>query len=470
MAKASASSRKSKRLTEAVESLQYAAIRAIKEGNEATARSTLEEKAKVTEALQKSRNRAEANQALAARLERLIGLKQTELIALLSASGKLQPVDSRTRIIVPDGHPDASIDMGDDGNSDIREPGQRQLEAGRSNPVHEVSDGTSSGGSRSTHLHDAASSGQWGSSDDASASQSRRGWSGNESAPDAGGGRDSQTSSRSADLERRERWRSERDIDAAFLEMERQSLEALLSATPSARGPEPSTAAPSAGDAATSSPASSAGPQQQLLPQWWLSGEQLLDKRAEQTDSESGYKAGVRASALLARIVNGRVRGRDPKAADLSMLAVLSMRAHAAGVRVKAPSDLTSNVKQSIFRNALSCANAALQRGETLLQVDDWEEVPEAARENEARAQALANQHAAVYLVALATVLHLDSQQAAVMASAAVAATTRQVLLEAVVGVRQAGEERVAEGQRSMARLRTVLDRVAPPAGLSDSG
>jgi len=68
-----------------VQTLYDSAYKAMRMGDEATAKTLLQEKATVTIALTKAESRVEANSMLAAKLDRIIGVRQTKLVRLYSA-------------------------------------------------------------------------------------------------------------------------------------------------------------------------------------------------------------------------------------------------------------------------------------------------------------------------------------------------------------------------------------------------
>lgn len=78
-------SKRSRRLLTRVQSLYDSAYKAMRSGDEANARTLLQEKATVSIALTKAESRVEANSMLAAKLDRIIGVRQTKLVRLYSA-------------------------------------------------------------------------------------------------------------------------------------------------------------------------------------------------------------------------------------------------------------------------------------------------------------------------------------------------------------------------------------------------
>ncbi|GMH37122.1 hypothetical protein BSKO_04995 [Bryopsis sp. KO-2023] len=86
--KADEHSRRSRRLTEAIQNMYEAAFGAVKEGNEGDAARLLRDKTNVMSALEAARSRAEANAALAAKLEHVIGDKQMNLLEMIQKAGK----------------------------------------------------------------------------------------------------------------------------------------------------------------------------------------------------------------------------------------------------------------------------------------------------------------------------------------------------------------------------------------------
>eukprot|EP01025_Chloroclados_australasicus_P024635 TRINITY_DN24693_c0_g2_i2.p1 TRINITY_DN24693_c0_g2~~TRINITY_DN24693_c0_g2_i2.p1 ORF type:complete len:455 (-),score=42.31 TRINITY_DN24693_c0_g2_i2:61-1338(-) len=89
-----------KRLAEQIGRLNLTAMEEVKQGKELQARKTLEEKHHLQNKYDRLQAKSETNYALAAKLEEIIGKKQTELIALMSKAGTLEfPSTEEPRIM-----------------------------------------------------------------------------------------------------------------------------------------------------------------------------------------------------------------------------------------------------------------------------------------------------------------------------------------------------------------------------------
>ncbi|KAL0026567.1 hypothetical protein WJX77_006927 [Trebouxia sp. C0004] len=427
---------KSQRLAEAIENLQAGALRAMRQQDEAAARELLQEKTTVTTALQKSKDRAALNFTLAEKLNKLIGAKQTELIALLHQSGSLHRLSQKPFSVDPAG----MVSMDD-------------TQAGPS--------GTFAG------------------------SQSDQ-----DSQP---GGRPSSSPPPGYDpaLLTSQDYQSEEEVDTKFLELERQTLESMMEAsrlhTEHATNTEEqdqqrissgSSASSSGSDAGIGSHSSTSSRAGTSHANWWHDAGtnlQQVQQRTGPLESHQAHEMAKDVTTLLTRIVNARVmRGLDPKATQLVDLAVFQVGVAASGdpaVRIAPPrTDFSINIRQRLFRDATAIAFEACSLSAAGEVTEAWQELASNWAEKQATDSAVAHSPdvtgrlAQMFLRSLAELFKLEQKEVEHIVHAAVAAHTRAKLLDAVAVVKQAEPPAKADvALEKMRHLAAVVDTFPLP-------
>ncbi|KAA6423712.1 MAG: hypothetical protein FRX49_06283 [Trebouxia sp. A1-2] len=424
---------KSQRLAEAIENLQAGALRAMRQRDEAAARELLQEKTIVTTALQKSKDRAALNFALAEKLNKLIGAKQTELIALLHQSGSLQRLSQKPFSVDPAGM--VSMDDTQPGPSGTFEGSQSDQDSER----------------------------------------------GGRLAPSPGYDPAVLTS---------QDYQSEEEIDNKFLELERQTLESMMQASRlqterSTNTQEQDQQRISSGSSASSSGSdagiglhSTSSRARTSRTNWWHDAGTNLQQVQQQTgplESHQAHEMAKDVTTLLTRIVNARVmRGLDPKATQLVDLAVFQVGVAASAdpaVRIAPPrTDFSINIRQRLFRDATAVALEACSLSAAGKVTEAWQELASnwaekrAADSAVARSPDVTGRLAQMFLRSLAELFKLEQTEVERIVHAAVAAHTRAKLLDAVAAVKQAEPPVKADvAIEKMRHLAAVVDSFPPP-------
>lgn len=428
-AKAESVASKGKRLAEAVTNLQNGALQAMKAGDEVAARELLQEKAVVSTALDKAKGRAAVNFSLAEKLNKLIGAKQTELIALLHRTGQQYGLPAKPFSVGPTGSISVDDDNTETAQSDDRRSTEEASTSGREAPQQ----------------------------------------------PSADAGRYRSLAQDSQD------YQAEDNIDNKFLELERQTLESMMQASSMTSDKASGPASHSSADeeqlrAASGEQASTTGTNAEGTG-WWQSATEKLNSLKGDIGSLEAHQAREMAkdvTTILTRIINARVmRGQDPKAAQLIELAQLQVGVQASAdpsVRIANPkTDFSSNIRQRLFRDAVAAAIAACSASSPGGQLPSWQELaakwtsqlPTAATNfSPARNAVLAQ----LFLRSMAQLLKIEFSDANRIVHAAVAAHTRARLLDSLAIIKQAegtSKKDIARGQ--MQQLAAVVDAFPLP-------
>lgn len=380
---------KSKRLAEAIENLQAGALRAMRQSDESAARDLLQEKTIVATALQKSKGRAALNFTLAEKLNKLIGAKQTELIAVLHRSGDLQRLSAKPFSVDPAGT--------------VSTHGDQQASAGLK---HEAKPTASP-----HYTPHVLTSQDYQSEED--------------------------IDTKFLELERQtlESMMQASDLDCQ--QSHQEQVQDRISSGSTASSPH------AAADAATSNSSD----------WWSTASTRLqqVQQQTGPLESHQAHAMAKDVTTLLTRIVNARVmRGLDPKAAQLVDLAVFQVGVSASAdpaVHIAPPrTDFSVNIRQRLFRDATAVALDACSQSAAGKQTTAWHELASNWAEKQGTDAAAActpdvtGKLAQMFLRSLAELFRMDQADAARIVHAAVAAHTRARLLDAVAAVKQADE------------------------------
>lgn len=428
--KAETMATKSQRLGEGIGNLQAGALRAMRQNDEAAARELLQEKTLVAAALQKCKDRAAVNFTLAEKLNKLIGAKQTELIAVLHQAGNLHHLSKKPFSVDPAG----TVSMDGDDHPDS---------VGSSLPAQPTPQGRDSA---------------------------------------------TQTPSYSNPLLNSVDYQSEEDVDTKFLELERQTLESMLQASQLESDQQKREAAQHqqralSGSTASSSSAHAEKDDSNRQTSWWWHAASTYLQQAQQDmgplESHQAHALAKDVTTLLTRIVNARVmHGLDPTATQLVDLAVfhLGVKASAdSAVRIAPPrTDFSINIRQRLFRDATAVALEACALAAAGKQSSAWHELasnwaPKGQSDAASCSPAVTGRLAQMFLRSLAELFKLERADVQRIVHAAVAAHTRAKLLDAVAAVRQAdnaSKARVAIDE--MRHLAAVVDTFPLPAGSAE--
>eukprot|EP01024_Parvocaulis_polyphysoides_P002397 TRINITY_DN10743_c0_g1_i1.p1 TRINITY_DN10743_c0_g1~~TRINITY_DN10743_c0_g1_i1.p1 ORF type:complete len:524 (+),score=68.50 TRINITY_DN10743_c0_g1_i1:87-1574(+) len=361
---AEVSAKRCKRLAEQIGRLNITAMEEVKQGKEQQARKTLEEKCHLQKKYDRLQAKSETNYALAAKLEEIIGQKQTELIAFMSKVGKLEFPSSKT----------------DQKKPDVRQYTEEYPALGKN---FQYSDSTPG-------------------------------------------------------------FQSDKDLEKRFLELERQTLERMLSISQQ----QP--------DIFTSQKEEVKKEVDEGFPQWWTVGNDELSRGifgvANIEDREQ------QAELLLKQLVNSRVMGQDPDLPRMMVLVRLCGRAlnidetngretsqSVVICSIEAARQIEQTIRTSMFQNAVRQCMDCLANNEYMEGIDPQKAAP-------------------AVLMGLACVLGLDWKMASNLCSAQVCSWMGQKLLDIGADIRKSPTGiLLARDNSSIVQLIRVLNAISPP-------